>query len=644
MRSLYPNQYRRGCAHHALRAGLRTRNASFWKNFVASQRLSFTVLVCFCFHFFISFSFTIMFGLQQLFLGRRRREERLADDQDMMNNPVKDDDDDDDDDDALKQPPTKKIKTGHNNNNDSGGERRLVDPSKNEAVILARKAVFSIPSLLENIVESLDNRDELQLAACDCQLYLFFATRASVRFASIYGEADPDQQSPFVCRTFLLAESALPVDDRPRLVTKPKPSHWQSMWMWLRGERRPPRWLKPNRYLLQSAYMVPVDLQEGFLFGPSCSYGDRLYCLAAAGIVVTMDAEPKPLAYHWTRQAEPSPLSLGYTYIFDKLWYCTTSTTTTNNNNSKGFLVLKHQPDLRRGHDIRVMDLSQTNQDIDRADSKTGMDHRRITPSGTFYTESGRLQGEVVVSERDGLIFFVGGFDGTLSIESYDMTGQLVALTRKVAEVRGFESHEYRNTISVVTQHKLVVVYHTENPVNDSVTDYGFGIYVFDCYDLSFCGYTPLFGNYEIYATSISKDWLFYHRPEMQSQFALRITGGNVGQSTAMDLGNSHNDVLIAGNHIYAHTSREEGNIEFDQFDLLTGNKIRTLRTGIPWNFDDDGTAFLPLAGPAVDGEVRRLSRTVAKAHVVGNKVVFLISSVGSAKNTIVTFALPPSP
>uniref|UniRef100_A0A7S3L357 Uncharacterized protein n=1 Tax=Amphora coffeiformis TaxID=265554 RepID=A0A7S3L357_9STRA len=285
----------------------------------------------------------------------------------------------------------------------------------------------------------------------------------------------------------------------------------------------------PIRYLLQCAYMVPVDLQAGFDFGPSCFYGERMYFLAAVGVVVIMDAEPKAVDLHYTKQAEGGFLTPSYSYIFDKLWYCATNNKN-NDNNGKGYLVLKHHINFRRGYKILVMDLSQTNKDVGRGDSKTGIAHRRITPTDTFHAEDGRIRGQILVSDRDSLIFFVGTLDGSLSIESYDMTGHLVASARRVAGVGGIRGAQ---TSSVVTHDKLVVVYHTEEG-NDDVTDYGFGIYVFGCHDLSFCGYTPLFCKYGIYGTRISENWISYRRLGTQNDFALRLTGGNVGQAIAL--------------------------------------------------------------------------------------------------------------
>ena len=79
---------------------------------------------------------------------------------------------------------------------------------------------------------------------------------------------------------------------------------------------------------------------------------------------------------------------------------------------------------------------------------------------------------------------------------------------------------------------------------------------------------------------------------------------------------------------MWDNPDEHDGNIEIDHFDILTGNKIRTLKTGIPMMVDDDESGH-------------HIHRMMADAHVVGDKVVFLISSVGSHINSVVTFAVP---
>ena len=107
------------------------------------------------------------------------------------------------------------------------------------------------------------------------------------------------------------------------------------------------------------------------------------------------------------------------------------------------------------------------------------------------------------------------------------------------------------------------------------------------------------------------------------------ITGGHLGQERKINLADRCNELLVKGNHLYTCDPDErEGTIQIDQFDMITGNKIRTLDTKLPWMVVDD------------DGDL--IHRMMSNAHVVGNGVVFLITSVGSHINTIVTFALPP--
>ena len=115
---------------------------------------------------------------------------------------------DKDDDEPAKQPPTKKIKTENTNAHEDRGPE--VDPG---TVILARQAVFSNHLLLENVSSFLNNHEELQFAACEIRLYVFFHNRAKTRFESILDAADPDQKSAFVLRVHRRAANALSVSD-----------------------------------------------------------------------------------------------------------------------------------------------------------------------------------------------------------------------------------------------------------------------------------------------------------------------------------------------------------------------------------------------------------------------------------------------
>ena len=87
--------------------------------------------------------------------------------------------------------------------------------------------------------------------------------------------------------------------------------------------------------------------------------------------------------------------------------------------------------------------------------------------------------------------------------------------------------------------------------------------------------------------------------------------------------------LVVAGTQLYRYNPDErDGTIQIDQFDILSGRKIITLDTFVPWM--------------AVDDEGDRIHRMISKAHVVGNRLVLLITSVGSHINHIVTFSLSP--
>ena len=549
----------------------------------------------------------------------------------------------------VKPPPAKKAKTVHDKNGNDEGRGESNDDKTDEALALMRDCVFLNQHLLQHVVSFVDAHGELQLAAVCRKFFVFFHERAGVRLDTIIAEADPNQQDSFLERIIDRAYTALSPKDCQRLSNVDKKPSWLESWVtWWRGEQ-PHRTWEPYRNYLQCAYTVPADLQEGMRFGPSCSYRNCLYCLAARGAVITYDAEPKMVGANYTCIPEVNSLSNGYDFNLDNMWYCAPNDD--NRNNKKGYLVLRHQQfPLSRPPSFRIMDLSQTNQDVGRGEGKPGINQTLVAPSDRFYPEDGSgFRGEVVVSEHDALVFFVGMFDGAMFIESYDMNSRLVASTCKTVGA-GAASPQYIFTHSVVTKGKLVVVLYSEQSRQDN-TDYGLGIYAFDCRDLSFCEYTPLFSTDGMYSPRMSEDWMFYVL-EGKQEHAVEIKGGKVWQPVMIDLGDTCNVLLVAGKYLYAsnyptprdhegNPNEHERNIEIAQFDLSTGSKIRTLKTSIPWSFQDDGSAHLPLAG-ANNGRPRRLRRMIANAHIVGNKVVFLLTSQGSHKNSIVAFVLPP--
>lgn len=161
---------------------------------------------------------------------------------------------------------------------------------------------------------------------------------------------------------------------------------------------------------------------------------------------------------------------------------------------------------------------------------------------------------------------------------------------------------------------------------------YQFGVFVFDCRDLSLCSCVPMFRDKPVYISKLSNEnWLIYNRPGIVGIFALPITNGHIGRERKIHCTDRCSEILVAGDHIYLYNPNErDGTIQFYEFDMLTGKKVRTLETFILW-----------LSHEELNGN--RIERVVANAHVVGNShVVFLISSVFHRVNCIVTFALPP--
>jgi hypothetical protein len=141
----------------------------------------------------------------------------------------------------------------------------------------------------------------------------------------------------------------------------------------------------------------------------------------------------------------------------------------------------------------------------------------------------------------------------------------------------------------------------------------------------------------ELHFGDITPSWIAFHVPGTSHIKVVQITGGRVGHQGQIDLGNRCNILVTTEKSIYTYNPDEhDGNIEIDEFNLFTGAKVRTLDTKIPWvtwvhhrENADDGYRFISV------------HRMVADAHAVGNKLVVLISSVGSMLNTIVTFPLP---
>ena len=343
----------------------------------------------------------------------------------------------------------------------------------------------------------------------------------------------------------------------------------------------------------------------------------RLTCLAPRGALVTLNpvtGVAGPLLF--TREE-------WYSFITDQLWYCKPGNS--NDDGDKGLLVLQHNG-WQPFEYCSVLDLAKNNEDIGRP--VPGIDQSRIALSQAFRDDFEGL-GDMTVSSEHALIFFVANDrQGRIGLESYNArTGQHVASTRRQV---GSPTPSLRPRTTMTFSHdKLVVAYNTEEEDRGPATDYGFGIYVFHCHDLSFCHYVPMFQDSPVYVHGkvSTEDWLTYDKPHSNITTAVQITGGTVRHVSEIELGASPTILLVTATSVYAYDpDKREGDIEIVQFDIFTGNKIRTLETGIPWMVPDED----------------RTHRMVADAHVVQNQVVILISSVGSHVNSIVTFALPP--
>lgn len=297
------------------------------------------------------------------------------------------------------------------------------------------------------------------------------------------------------------------------------------------------RTLMPNRYVLHHSYTVPFHVCAGPQFGLSCSFvianeeqtqqtQPRLAVITPSGRVLVFNVSNMQL--HLACLTHKSIALLGYSVIFDKLWYCS--------NNKKGLLILQHwQHTLHEFPAVRVLDLACTDQYIGRKakfeelaiDGARGIDQRIVTASEAF---DEAWFSRVVVSSEHGLVFFVGNDTerGQICIESYRVTSDNEQLVASI--------HHCVNTIrprtrthAVVTQDKLVVAYSYEEDVAGTlVPPLGLGIYIFNIQDLSFSHYIPMF-QMELYFGDITPNWIAFHVPGTSHTKVVQITGGRVG-------------------------------------------------------------------------------------------------------------------
>lgn len=397
------------------------------------------------------------------------------------------------------------------------------------------------------------------------------------------------------------------------------------------------QWI-PFRFLLHCSYSVPVQRASlGPAFGASTPAAGPhgLAWIMARGALMILDLSTLDVTLmELTREANPTRVPElappRYCFIFDKLWYCQDS----------GKFVLKHgAAHEHEVHSVRLLDPTRTNEDIGRGPGVAGIDQQFIHTTAAFQacTRPG-----VSVSTEHGLVFFVAHKEnGSLYMESYETThGQMVASTTHAAVKRfppGSDPRYFFCTRIIVSRDKLLVAVYVEEA--GPFPDAGFGIYVFDCRSLSFLSYTPMFEETGVSIEKVSADWLVY-APEGRGPLrssAVKITGGNINNDNnvieplgEIDLGQRSAVLLVTSTSIYGYDPDErEGTIQIDEFDIRSGKKVRTLDTGVDWVVPDE------------DDDDHPYQRMMANAMVVGKRLVFLISSVGSHINTMVTFALP---
>ena len=540
------------------------------------------------------------------------------------------------------EPPTKRAKEGDSGIKATAATTIATETTTTTTTVTTTNVTPTLTTLLEsadaweNVVCFLDDKSARNLAACSFDFYSVFRESAVKCLARMSLSSTDD----FSHRAITNKKVVLRLNE-------PRMSIWESIASWWRGPKVPPRTETPWRYILQYAYTIPLLRVKGFAMGPACncSVNGKEYLLTLiggtagiGGLIVRQYAEKADdddeylsiLCGTHTDEAPPSILQ-GYCSIADKIWWCPSPA---SSSGPAGHLVLSHAFGLRPLR-VATIDLSENDEDIVLSDNSVvkGAKQQYIVPHGDERPEDARYDRDhIIVSESDGRLYFVRFVEehDSLLISCHDVqSGRLLASkSHRVPKSPRFAIE------GVVTKGKLVLVLNCEDE-RALVGNNGLGIYVFDRTDLTLSSYSPSeFGALTTAVSRISPDFVVFITWEGNTSYmsAVPISGGEIGTPRRLELGDHSCDLFVSDtNQLYMYNQDDqEGTITFDQINLVTGKKVRTLDTGLPWTVTDD--------------EGRDIHRMLSSGLTVGNLIVLLISSVGSHINSVVTFAKPPPP